>query len=88
MVEPNLDTRIYMRTILYKRIKTMWEWLQDVQGWVLSTWENLFIAKRSKNPVGTVFYPFEQWIAHWNSNLPVGTVPLQCPATVPCYNAH
>ena len=60
MVEPNLGTRVYKRTILYKRIKTMWEWLQDVQGWVLSTWENLFIAKRSKNPVGTVKCPLEQ----------------------------
>ena len=60
MVEPNLGTRVYIRTILYTRIKTMWEWLQDVQGWVLSIWENLFIAKRSKNPVGTVNCPLEQ----------------------------
>ena len=59
---------------------------QYVQGWVLNTWENLFIAKKKQNsrlnsemPVGTVICPFEQWIARWNSNLPVGTVP----ATVP-----
>ena len=63
----------------------MWEWLQDVQGCVLSTWENLFIAKRSKNPVGTVICPLEQWNARWNSDLPVWIVicPFeQCPATV------
>ena len=67
MVEPNLGTRVYMRTILYKRIKTMWEILQDVQGCVLSTWENLFIGKKkqksrwnSELPVGTVICPFEQ----------------------------